>query len=88
LPNIKIIIIDVLDIRISILLSDAPGPATKDEYDRFFQLEPCAPLEVVENSYNRWEEKEGKIIESIEEDLCQTTLQRRLSLERGRVIKI
>ena len=54
----------VLDPRISIFLSDAPWPATKDELIDY-SIRTGSPLEVVENLQSI--EDEGDLYESIQE---------------------
>jgi len=54
----------VLDLRISIFLSDAPWPATKDELIDY-SIRTGSPLEVVENLQSI--EDEGDLYESIQE---------------------
>jgi len=87
LQNIKINNYDVLDIRISIYLSDAPGPQTKDELIDYSNLEPVLPLRLLEN-LQRWRKKEGEIYESIEEIWPDYPNRRKDYLwKRGRVLK-
>ncbi len=66
-------------------LEDAPWPATKDELIDY-AMRSGAPLEVIENLQEI--EDEGENLRKYRRHLARLSLQRRFSVQRGRVLRL